>query len=270
LLGNELDMRDSGLEQAIKAAGGVASLARAIGIAQPSVSNWTRIPAERVLAVEALTRVPRFILRPDLYGTGDDATLTADASEIDEIDRQRAAEYGLLALLLGKAPNADTLARIAQLKGDASALGMAHIELATAASDANERALNSEFFNLFVGVGRGEVLPYASYYLTGFLHERPLARVREDLDRLGIARAGGTSEPEDHIAILCEVMAGLAGGRFEADFAEQAKFFDRRLKPWAGRLFTDLELAKSATFYRAVGRVGRIFMELESEAFALS
>jgi TorA maturation chaperone TorD len=261
-------MRDSGLEQAIEAAGGVASLARAIGIAQPSVSNWTRIPAERVLAVEALTKVSRFILRPDLYGSGDDAT--SHASEVDEIDRQRAAEYGLLALLLGKAPSSDTLSRIAQLKGDASDLGMAHIELATAASDATESALNSEFFNLFVGVGRGDVLPYASYYLTGFLHERPLARVREDLDRLGIARAGGTSEPEDHIAILCEVMAGLAGGTFEADFAEQAKFFERHLKPWAGRLFVDLELAKQATFYRAVGRVGRIFMELESEAFALS
>jgi TorA maturation chaperone TorD len=261
-------MRDSGLEQAIRAAGGVASLARAIGIAQPSVSNWTRIPAERVLAVEALTKIPRFILRPDIYGSTDDATSRVD--EVDEIDRQRAAEYGLLALLLGKAPNSDTLDRIAQLKGDASDLGMAHVELATAATDADERAINSEFFNLFIGVGRGDVLPYASYYLTGFLHERPLARVREDLDRLGIARAGGTSEPEDHIAILCEVMAGLAGGTFEADFAEQAKFFERHLKPWAGRLFVDLELAKQATFYRAVGRVGRIFMELESEAFALS
>ena len=263
-------MRDSGLEQAIRAAGGVASLARAIGIAQPSVSNWTRIPAERVLAVEALTKVPRFILRPDLYGSADDATLTARGSEIDEIDRQRAAEYGLLALLLGKAPNSDTLKRIAQLKGDASDLGIAHIELATAATDTGERAINSEFFNLFIGVGRGEVLPYASYYLTGFLHERPLARVRQDLDRIGVARTKETSEPEDHIAILCEVMAGLAAGTFEADFTEQAKFFERHLKPWAGRLFADLELAKQATFYRAVGRVGRIFMELESEAFALA
>lgn len=260
-------MRDSGLEQAIKAAGGVASLARAIGIAQPSVSNWTRIPAERVLAVEALTNIPRFILRPDIYGTGDDAT---HADDVDEIDRQRAAEYGLLALLLGKAPGADTLTRIAMLKGDASDLGMAHIALATAATEASERALNREFFNLFIGVGRGDVLPYASYYLTGFLHERPLARVREDFDRLGIARSEEVGEPEDHIAILCEVMAGLAGGAFAADFAEQARFFERHLKPWAGRLFADLEQAKSANFYRAVGQLGRIFMELESEAFALS
>jgi TorA maturation chaperone TorD len=264
-------MRDSGLEEAIKAAGGVASLARAIGIAQPSVSNWSRIPAERVLAVEALTKVSRFILRPDIYGTAKDAApVSSEADDIDEVDRQRAAEYGLLALLLGKAPGAETLARLTQLRGDASELGMAHIALASAATDIDDRAASHEFFNLFIGVGRGEVVPYASYYLTGFLHERPLARVREDLERLGIARAESVGEPEDHIAILCEVMAGLASGAFEADFAEQAKFFDRHLKPWATRLFADLELSKQGNFYRAVGRVGRVFMELESEAFALS
>jgi TorA maturation chaperone TorD len=235
------------------------------------VSNWTRIPAERVLTVEALTNVSRFVLRPDIYGRErDDAPVNSGASDVDEIDQQRAAEYGLLALLLGKAPGADTLARLATLKGDASELGMAHIELASAAIDVGESAASNEFFNLFIGVGRGEVVPYASYYLTGFLHERPLARVREDLDRLGIARAEGIGEPEDHIALLCEVMSGLAGGAFEADFAEQAKFFERHLKPWAGRMFADLELSKSAVFYRAVGRVGRVFMELESEAFALS
>jgi TorA maturation chaperone TorD len=262
-------MRDSGLEEAIKAAGGVAALARAIGIAQPSVSNWSRVPAERVLSVEALTDVSRFVLRPDIYGLAKDGRLVS-ANDVDEVDQHRAAEYGLLALLLGKAPNADTLARIATLKGDASDLGMAHIELATAASDVSERAIGHEFFNLFIGVGRGEVLPYASYYLTGFLHERPLARVREDLARIGIARAEQVGEPEDHIAILCEVMAGLAGGAFATDIAEQAQFFERHLKPWASRLFADIELSQQATFYRTVGRVGRIFMELESEAFALS
>src|SRR3954463_4992500 len=79
-------MRDAGLEQAIKAAGGVASLARAIGIAQPSVSAWARIPAERVLAVESLTRVDRFILRPDLYQAfGDGPALTSDIDEIDQL-----------------------------------------------------------------------------------------------------------------------------------------------------------------------------------------
>jgi TorA maturation chaperone TorD len=258
-------MRDLGLEQAIKAAGG--PLARAIGIAQPSVSARSRIPAERVLAVESLTSVPRFILRPDLYGPPEDQV--SSKSEVDEIDQLRAAEYGLLSLLLGKAPDADTLSRVAALKGDASDLGMAHIELAAAAA-ADDRAVSKEFFDLFIGLGRGDLLPYASYYLTGFLHERPLARVREDLDALGIERAGSSREPEDHIAILLEVMAGLARGDFEADFSEQVRFFERHLKPWASRMFADLEMSRSANFYRAVGRVGRIFMELESEAFTLS
>jgi len=261
-------MRDAGLEEAIKAAGGVASLARAIGIAQPSVSAWSRIPAERVLAVEAFTRVQRSILRPDLYCSSE--AQVASNPNIDEIDRLRAAEYGLLSLLLGKAPDADTLAGIAALKGDGTDLGMAHIELATAAAAADDRAVSKEFFDLFIGLGRGDVLPYASYYLTGFLHERPLARVREDLDALGIERAGTSREPEDHIAILLEVMAGLARGEFEAAFAEQARFFERHLKPWAARMFADLEMSGTANFYRAVGRVGRVFMELESEAFTWS
>jgi TorA maturation chaperone TorD len=265
-------MRDAGLEEAIKAAGGVASLARAIGIAQPSVSAWSRIPAERVLAVEATTRVHRYILRPDLYGPSEDQVTSKSQvnSEVDEIDQLRAAEYGLLSLLLGKAPDAETLKRVATLKGDASDLGMAHIELASLAAAADDRAVSREFFDLFIGLGRGELLPYASYYLTGFLHERPLARVREDFDRLGIERAGPSREPEDHIAILLEVMSGLARGEFEADFAEQARFFERHLKPWAARMFADLEMSPSARFYRAIGRVGRIFMELESEAFTLS
>src|SRR3954470_14833308 len=237
-------MRDAGLEQAIRAAGGVASLARAIGIAQPSVSAWSRIPAERVLAVESLTRVHRFILRPNLYGPPEDQV--SEKSEIDEIDQLRAAEYGLLSLLLGKAPDTDTLSRVAGLKGDASDLGMAHVELAAVAAAFDDRAASKEFFDLFIGVGRGELLPYASYYLTGFLHERPLARVRAELELLGIERAAPLREPEDHIAILLEVMAGLARGDFEAEFAEQARFFERHLKPWAARMFADLEMSQTA------------------------
>ena len=261
-------MRDAGLEQAIRAAGGAASLARGIGIAQPSVSAWSRIPAERVLAVEALTQVHRFVLRPDLYGSFEDQVTSK--SEVDEIDQLRAAEYGLLSLLLGKAPDADTLKRVAALKGDGSDLGMAHVEVASAAAATDDRAVSKEFFDLFIGLGRGELLPYASYYLTGFLHERPLARVREDLDQLGIERAGTSREPEDHIAILLEVMAGLARGDFDTHFAQQARFFERHLKPWAARMFADLEMSQAAHFYRAVGRAGRVFMELESEAFTLS
>src|SRR4051794_41379521 len=113
---------------------------------------------------------------------------------------------------------------------------MAHVELAAAATGFDDRAVGKEFFDLFIGLGRGELLPYASYYLTGFLHERPLARVREDLDRLGIERAGPSREPEDHIAILLEVMAGRARGGLAGGFCGQARVFLPHLKPRAARL----------------------------------
>lgn len=199
--------------------------------------------------------------------------LVADAmvnsGEIEEMDLLRAAEYGMLAVLLGAAPTADVLRQIAGLKGDVSALGLAHIDLANAAAAIDETTAGREYFNLFIGVGRGELLPYGSYYQTGFLHERPLARVREDLALLGVERAGSMREPEDHVAILCEVMAGLARGEFGADLDAQARFFDRHLAPWAARFFADLETTQTATFYKSVGRLGRTFMELESEAFTL-
>jgi TorA maturation chaperone TorD/DNA-binding transcriptional regulator YdaS (Cro superfamily) len=259
-------MREGGLEQAIRAAGGIGALARGLGISQPSVSNWQRIPAERVAAVEALTGVSRATLRPDLYPTD-----AGDAvSPVDEVDLLRSHEYNLLSLLLGRAPDRDVLARLAALKGDPSPLGLAHIALAEAAASADPDDLQREYFDLFIGVGRGELLPYASYYLTGFLNERPLARVREDLNQLGIERAEAQSEPEDHLAILCEIMAGLAAGRFAAEPGADHRFFERHLKPWAPRFFADLETAKFAKFYRPVGAIGRVFMEIESEAFAMA
>src|SRR2546421_2516151 len=194
-------MRDAGLDEAITAAGGVGALARKIGIAQPSVSNWSRVPAERVLTVEAVTGVSRAVLRPDLF---------SERAGIDEVDAARAREYALLATLLARAPDQVLLDRIASLRGDASPLGLAHIGLAEAARQTSAERAEREYFDLFIGLGRGELLPYGSYYLTGFLHERPLARLRESLAQLGIERAAGKAEPEDHAAILCEIMAGAS------------------------------------------------------------
>src|SRR5438874_2076836 len=154
-----LGMDDQGLNQAIRAVGGVSELARRIGIAQPSVSNWSRVPAERVLAVEAATGVARTVLRPDLYG--------APSDPLDDVDAARLQEYALLAVLLARAPDAALLKRIARLHGDATPLGAAHAGLAEAANGASAEQLAREFFDLFVGVGRGELLPYGSYYLTG-------------------------------------------------------------------------------------------------------
>ncbi len=257
-------MRDQGLNEAIRNAGGVSELARRLGISQPSVSNWNRVPAERVLDVEAATGVERVVLRPDLYAAG-----TNVAGDISEIDSARAQEYALLAALLGRAPNADLLGRLSQLRGDASPLGLAHADLAEAASDTTADKVEREFFNLFIGVGRGELLPYGSYYLTGFLHERPLARLRQDLVELGVERAQGVAEPEDHAAILCEVMAGLINRKFPAAQDADRDLFEKHLRPWIGRFFSDLEQAEGATFYRRVGRLGRAFVDIETEAFAL-
>ena len=259
-------MRDAGLSEAIRAVGGVSELARRIGIAQPSISNWSRIPAERVLAVEAATSVHRTVLRPDLYR---EQPLAADIEDIDETDIARAHEYSLLSALLARAPDADLLSRLAQLTGDASPLGIAHIELAEAAARTNVERVEREYFDLFIGLGRGELMPYGSYYLTGFVYERPLARLRGDLAELGIEREEGNYEPEDHAATLCEIMAALAGGRFPATEGAERKIFENHMQPWIGRLFADLEQAEAANFYRRVGAVGRLFTEIETEAFAL-
>jgi TorA maturation chaperone TorD len=254
-------MRDPALSEAIQAVGGVSELARRIGISQPSVSSWDRVPAERVLAVEAATGIQRMRLRPDLY--------RAPASDVDEVDLARAQEYALLSALLVRAPDADLLARLSRLRGDASPLGVAHVALAQAASRIEAMAIEREYFDLFIGLGRGELLPYASYYLTGFLNERPLARLRDDLAQFGIERVDGNYEPEDHAATLCEIMAALAGGRFQAAGDAERRLFGKHLAPWMGRFFADLERAQAADFYRHVGTLGRVFIDIEAEAFAL-
>jgi TorA maturation chaperone TorD len=258
-------VRDVGLERAIDAAGGVAQLARKIGIAQPSVSNWNTVPAQRVIAVEAATGVSRKVLRPDLYS---EPAVADDA--VDPIDAGRAQEYALLATLLSSAPSAALLEQIAQLKGDATPLGRAHAALSDAASIAVVSEVEREYFDLFVGLGRGELLPYASYYLTGFLNERPLSRLRDDLAALGIERVESNFEPEDHAATLCEIMAGLAAARLLASPEAQRAFFEKHVSRWMGRLFADMEKAESAKFYRSVGTLARVWLEIETEAFTLA
>jgi TorA maturation chaperone TorD len=212
-------MRDQGLDEAIRAAG---------GIEQPGTSG-----------------------------------------DVDEVDAARAQEYALLSVLLARAPDAALLARLAQLRGDASPLGLTHAALAEAASRAEVERVEREYFDLFIGIGRGELLPYGSYYLSGFLHERPLARLRAHLSRLGIERCAGQAEPEDHAAILCEIMAGLANGRFPAPAGADRELFEQHLAPWIGRFFADLERAEAADFYRRIGTLGRVFVDIETQAFAL-
>jgi TorA maturation chaperone TorD len=194
------------------------------------------------------------------------------SASLPEEEAARADIYRLLARLLAAPPDAATIAALTRMARGEGAFGDALRGLARAAAGATADGAAREYHDLFIGVGRGELLPYASYYLTGFLHERPLADLRAALAGLGIARAGDVAEPEDHIAFLCEVMAGLVAGAFgpAAPLAAQRDFFDAFLAPWAPRFFADLEGAHAARLYAPLGRLGRLFLAIEQTAFAIA
>ena len=188
---------------------------------------------------------------------------------VSEEDELRAQLYEFLATLLRVEPTDAVVKHVADLSGDDTSIGQASSTLAHLAQKMDGTSVRNEYVDLFIGVGRGELLPYCSYYLTGFLNEKPLAKLRQDMAAIGIARADGVKEPEDHIASLCDMMAGLIRGQFSRSFtlAEQASFFKKHLAPWASLFFNDLESAKNAVFYAPVGSIGKVFMDIESKSF---
>lgn len=192
--------------------------------------------------------------------------------KIDAEDRLRADLYNFLGLILSGPPDQMLLDQTAALTGDASQIGRAIVQLATVAKVTQPKTVITEYNALFIGLGRGELLPYASYYLTGFLNEKPLARLRGDMATLRIARSDNVFEPEDNIASLMEMMGGLIVGRFgpPATLAVQKDFYAKHIGPWAGHFFGDLTAAKASVFYAGVGAVGRAFMDIEREAFRLA
>lgn len=197
---------------------------------------------------------------------------SAEKAKVAPEDRQRADLYNFLGVLLAGPPDEMLLAQTAGLTGDDTPLGEAIGALAKIARLSKPRQVESEFNKLFIGLGRGELLPYASFYLTGFLNEKPLAVLRNDMARLSIERAPDVFEPEDNMASLCEMMAGLITGRFgdPASLARQRDFFNKHIGPWAEHFFTDLEGAKESLFYAPVGAIGRIFMGIEKDAFRMA
>ena len=190
---------------------------------------------------------------------------------VTEEDRARAQIYQLLGILLSGPPSSELLKGLGSLQGDDTPLGAASKNLAVLAERTNPYDAEREYNNLFVGLGRGELLPYISYYLTGFLNEKPLAELRTDLMARGIKARSDVKEPEDHIGTLCEIMAGIITGEFpcDNDLPSQKAFFDAHLAKWAALFFTDLEEAQSAIFYTPVGSLGRAFMAIETDAFAI-
>lgn len=187
-------------------------------------------------------------------------------------DRLRADLYNFLGLMLSAPPDQLLLDQCAGLTGDDSPLGQAISGLARVAKASKPARVESEFNALFIGLGRGELLPYASYYLTGFLNEKPLATLRSDMAARMMTRASNVFEPEDNIGSLMEMMAGMIVGRFRtaATLDDQKMFFNRHIGPWAGLFFSDLEAAKNSVLYASLGAVGREFMDIEREAFRMT
>lgn len=198
--------------------------------------------------------------------------MTATARKITEEDQMRADLYGMLAGFLARPPSAELLAQAATLKGDDSEMGKAIAALATLSQKTSPVAAEREYNALFIGLARGELLPFASYYMTGFLNEKPLALLRQDMADQGIARDPKVKEPEDSIASLMEIMAGLISGRFGTpqSLSRQREFFNRHVAPWAAHFFADLEGAKTSVLYAPIGTIGRQFMDIETQAFRMT
>lgn len=194
----------------------------------------------------------------------------ADAALADE-DRLRAEMYRFLAGLLLHAPESQALTGIGQLSPDSTTMGSAIGELAEVARSADAKDVSEEYEALFIGLGRGELVPFGSYYLTGFLNEKPLAKLRQTLGQLGIERREDVKEPEDHIGTLCEVMAGLIDGSYgsPSDAATQKQVFTEHIAPWAGHFFADLATAQQARFYAPLGKIGAEFIRIEGQAFEM-
>lgn len=194
---------------------------------------------------------------------------------VSEEDLLRANVYGLLARMLAAPPSDETLEIVRGLAGanDGTAIGAALDDLGGLAAATPRAQAEDEFTRLFYGFGAGgEITPTASFYLTGFLNEKPLADLRDDLAALGVSASGFNKEPEDHIAFLCETMHGLITGAYHggAGLGGQKSFFQKHLAPWAARMFEDIEGAEAAALYAPIGTVGKYFMAVEAEAFEMA
>ncbi|MCG6871797.1 MAG: molecular chaperone TorD family protein [Gammaproteobacteria bacterium] len=185
----------------------------------------------------------------------------------------RANVYRLLAALLAAPPTEELFALLRDIDAQADQqqgpLVAAWRMLAVSARKARVDDVDDEFHALFIGAGRGELLPYGSWYLTGFLMEKPLAELRQDLLELGYARQEEVREPEDHAAALCEVMSMLVSDP-DIGAAREKRFFENHIGPWMGRFFEDLEGAESAGFYSAVGLLGKEFLGVEQQYLAMT
>jgi TorA maturation chaperone TorD len=196
-----------------------------------------------------------------------EAEVSAREAEID-----RANLYRTLGALLSAPASDEQLAALRQLpeiQNPETSLEVAWTVLRAVAQQHDLASIDDEFHTLFVGLGRGIVVPYGSWHITGFLMEKPLSLLREDLRRLGFERSEGVSESEDHIACLCQVMAEIILAE-EIDFATEIGFFNDHIAPWAEAFFAQVQDTPAAGFYRAVAQLGQSFIEVEKKYLAMA
>lgn len=200
-----------------------------------------------------------------------DAPTTSAVEFVTPEDALRAQIYRLLAGFLSNSPDQNTLDVASLLKGDDSDFGHAIDNFAKLAKRTGLETADAEFHDLFIGVTRGELLPYGSYYQTGFLNEKPLANLRSDMAAKNIERIANLNEPEDHISSVLEMMAGLIEGAYgqQMQLLDQKQFFNKHVDSWANHFFKDLEEAKNSVLYAPLGTIGRLFMKIEQDAFEM-
>ena len=193
-------------------------------------------------------------------------------SDIKEEDQLRADMYSFLANMIRTEPSQELLDSVKKLTGDDSSIGKSIKLISKLASAMHVSEIQDEYVNLFVGVGRGELLPFASYYLTGFLNDKPLSKLRNNMNELGVVRIKEVKEPEDHVSSLFDIMSGMITGQFGKQYSitEQSNFFEKHLNSWIHLLMSDIESAKTAVFYAPIGSLGKEFINIEREAFRMN
>ncbi|MDC5706445.1 molecular chaperone TorD family protein [Vibrio europaeus] len=178
----------------------------------------------------------------------------------------RADIYLLLSSLYRQQPSTELIAFLSQLETEQaeSAMQLAWHKVKSAAIESSQEQLEDEYQELFIGIGRGEVVPFASWHLTGSLMEKPLASIRHDLGLLGLEREEQVKEPEDHFSALCEVMSVLT----EEEEELQQVFFNKHLGTWFNSLVKQVKEARNASFYLTVAELTNAFMTLEQVRFS--
>lgn len=196
----------------------------------------------------------------------------ADQDLLSGEDWARADFYGLLSQLFSGAVTDEFLARFREIDlgtlDVTTPIGFEFSELCRAVANTDAKAINREFTDVFIGIGRADVMVYGSFYQAGFLNEKPLVELRDDLATLGIARDESVVETEDHIGFLCEVMRYLIlADDPPIPFQDQRLFFHKHIGPWYRQMTDEIDGAQATDFYKVVGRLARVFFDVEMQSF---